>query len=142
MSIKSKIGIAALMIGVFVAGGFMFNAIKSDAFFGFKWGPEISEETKAQTEEHREAMQELRNSDEWQEADREQRREMLQELMGENDFPGIPMGHGPGLLKCFGDDVNHEIIVLDNGIQITLTSDNPDVVERLQNFVEKFNNSE
>lgn len=142
---KTKIGVIALIIGAFVAGGLALNALKSDAFWGLRGGAEISEEMKAEMQERRQAMEELRDSNEWQEADVEQRREMMQEIAGDSNFPGPHMGRGlgfPRLFKCFGEETNQDIVILNNGIQITITSDNPDIIERLHNIAEKVNSLE
>lgn len=142
MDTKVKISIVALMIGVFIAGGLALNALKSDAFWGLRRGEEMSEEMKAEMQEHREAMEELRNSDEWQEADMEQRREMMQELCENEECPPPRMGHKEGLLMGFMEGVDREVITLDNGIQITVTSDDSEIVEKLHNMAEKINSLE
>ena len=111
MSNKSKIGIAALAIGAFLAGGLALNALDVDAF-GWGFHKEMTPEE----------MQEYK-----------------EQCMEEGDCPYARMGHRGGFLRGFSDEVNHEVIILDNGVQITLTSDNPDIVEKLHNFTEKFN---
>ena len=54
------------------------------------------------------------------------------------EMEGFKFGHPFGLFKKFGEEINHEIITLDNGIQITITSDNPDIIQKLHDFAEKF----
>lgn len=129
--IKTKIGIGILVLAAFIAGGFMFSALYSNAFWGPPGGEEISEEMKAKIEEFKAMTPEERQ---------EQREECIES--GECPRFRMRMGHGFGLFKFFGEDVNHEVITLDNGVQITITSDNPDVVEKLHNLTEKINNLE
>ncbi len=60
--------------------------------------------------------------------------EKLQNLPEEGPFgPGHGGGHG---LKppFFGEDVTRSVEEIDNGVVITLTSDDEDTVEKLQNF--------
>jgi len=158
MLLKSKIKIATLVLGAFVAGGFALNTFQADAFSWGKWLNRDSEEWQVKMEEFkamtpgergesreecRAVMEELRNSTEWQEVTQEERREMMKEITEENDclFPGFKFGHFRGLrFGQFGDEVNHEVTILDNGIQITITSDNPEVVEKLHNFPERIKN--
>lgn len=155
MTIKTKISVAALVLAAFVLGGFTLNAYKAEAlkgagFFFHKFGVN-KEEWKAHKEgwkemspeERKAKMGEWKNSEEWQakmegwEAmSSEERRAKMEEMKGFGC-------KGPfGLLKKFGfgDEVNHEAIALNNGIQITITSDNPDIVQKLHDFVEKINN--
>lgn len=172
MLLKTKIGIAALVLGAFIAGGFALNAFQADAFGWGKWfnrdseewqakmeerkaemdewnamSPEERqakmEELKANQEECKAVMEELRNSEEWQEATQEEQREMMKEAMEGEECPAFPGPRGPGRLGIFGrhfDEANYEVVNLDNGIQITITSDNPDIVKRLQDFGERINN--
>ena len=177
MLTKRKIGIVVLVLGAFVAGGFALNAFKVDAF-GWgrfngaginseewqakmqEWKDMTSEERQAKMEEFRAnreecrtVMEELKNSEEWQNATQDERREMTEEAAGDMDClmpmgPGPRDGFGPGFGGCFfglklgeyGDKINREVVNIENGIQITITSDNPDIVEKLQSFGEKINN--
>lgn len=34
----------------------------------------------------------------------------------------------------YSDEVNYEIINIDNGIQVTITSDDPDIIQKLQEY--------
>ena len=43
-------------------------------------------------------------------------------------------------LKWFGDEVSQQVVNIENGIQITITSDNPDIVQKLQDMAAKINN--
>ena len=139
MSTKTKIGIVVLVLGAFVVGGFAFNAFDAGAFINGKlfhrgdgdhegimeeWAAE-KEEWKGMTPEEREAkMEEFKAlKGEWK--------------AGMKEFG---FGHPFELFKKFGDEINHEVIILDNGIQITITSDNPDIIQKLHDFVEKMNN--
>jgi hypothetical protein len=168
MLTKTKIGIVALALVAFVAGGFALNALDVDAFGWGKffngnseeWHAKI-EDWKAMTPEERQAkkeefkaekgecrtyMQELKDSEAWQEATQEQRKEMFKEAMEENDCHLTPpfhrFGDPFGLLKKYNSEINYDVIVLDNGIQITITSDNSDIVQKLHDFANKINNSE
>ena len=121
----TKIGVVGLILGAFVVGGFALNALDVDAF---GWGKN-SEEWKAKMEEFK-AMTP------------EEKQQYKEQCMEGEDCPYLrgPMGFGP--LKMFGDEVNREVIILDNGIQTTITSDNPDVVQKLHDFAERINSLE
>ena len=136
MSNKTKIGIVVLILGAFVVGGFAFNAFKVEAlnagkFFFHKFGID-KEEWGAKKAEWKEMTPE----------ERKLKMEELKVLKGEwkAEMKGFKFGHPFGLFKKFGDEINHEAIILDNGIQITITSDNPDIVQKLHDFVGKINN--
>ncbi len=121
MSTKTKIFIGALIFAAFVLGGFALNAYKAEAlkagtFFFHKFGID-KEGWKAKKEE-------------WKEMTPEEHKAKME---------GLKFGDPFGLFKKFGDEVNHEVITLDNGIQVTITSDNSDIVQKLHDFVEKFN---
>lgn len=45
-----------------------------------------------------------------------------------------------GEWKGYGDEVNYEIVDITNGIQITITSDNSDIVQKLQDMAAKKRN--
>jgi hypothetical protein len=113
MFTKTKITIGILILVAFIAGGFALNAIKSNAFWGFKGNGDMSgEELRAQCEE-------------------------------EGDCPHpheLRMGFGP--FKMFNEEVDHQIVELENGVQITITSDNADVVQKLHDWAEKINSLE
>ena len=114
MTIKAKISVAALILAAFVVGGFAFNAYKAEAlkgvgFFFHKFGVN-KEDWAAKKEEW------LAQKGEWK-----------------AEWRGKMKKHG------FGEDINHEVIILDNGIQITITSDNSDIVQKLHDLAEKFN---
>lgn len=130
MLTKTKIGIGVLVLVAFVSGGFALNAFDVDAFGWAKFGNGDSEEWKAKMEEFK-AMT------------LEERQELREQCMGNGDCPHpreFKNGFGP--LKMFGDEINHEVITLDNGIQITITSDNADIVQKLHDFAEKINSLE
>ncbi len=65
---------------------------------------------------------------------------------GDGDYEGMMeewKKHKAGWMmgmKKYSDEINHEAIILDNGIQITITSDNPDIIQMLHDFVGKINN--
>ena len=113
--IKTKISIGILILAAFIAGGFALNAIKSDAFWGLKGSGEISEEVKAKMEEFRVQCQEE----------------------GDCLHPRkFKIGVGP--FKIFNnDEMDHQVIELENGVQITITSDNQESVEKLHDMAKK-----
>jgi hypothetical protein len=43
--------------------------------------------------------------------------------------------------RGFGDEVNYEVENLDNGVQITITSDNADIVQKLKDSASRINGS-
>ena len=136
MTTKTKIFIGALVLAAFVLGGFALNSYKAEAlnagrFLFHKFGIN-KEEWIAEKEGWQEMTQE----------ERQAKMEELKALKGEwmVEMKGFGFGYPFGLFKEFGDEINHEVITLDNGIQITITSDNPDIVEKLHNCVEKINN--
>lgn len=67
-------------------------------------------------------------SQEWQER-MEERKERMEErrLNRGNNFMGE--GIGP---KMMNEEINHQFEIIDKGIRVTITSDNPDIVQRLQ----------
>ena len=123
----TKIGIGVSIICAFIAGAFIFNAINAGAF---GWGKhkENSEEWQAKMEEFK-AM----SSEEMQEYKKECMEEgSCSRLFGsKNHFD---------YLKGFGDEVNYDIEILENGVQITVTSDDSNVVVKLQGLGEKMQN--
>lgn len=135
MFIKTKISVAALVIASFVIGGFTFNAYQARAVgngdgghkFGFLKGgfhglsgiDKDSPEWQAKMEKWKTKMEEFKinmsENGEWR-----GRGLRYKYLFG---FKG---------LKGFTDEVNYEVVNIDNGVQITITSGNPDVVQKLQ----------
>lgn len=131
MFTKTKIGIISFAVLSFVIGGLAFSAYQADAFGrgGFGFGrmfngdkPEITEEMKAQMEERKAEMQAQR--EEWQDMTAEER-----QAKHPRGFMGM---HGIN-----SDEVNHEVVNIGNGVQITITSDNPDVVQKIQEMASK-----
>lgn len=59
--------------------------------------------------------------------------EKLQNLPEEGPFGPGHGGHGPKL-PFFSEDVTRSVEEIENGIVITLTSDDEDMIEKLQNF--------
>jgi len=143
MTTKTKIFIGALVLAAFALGGFAFNAYKVEALKGVgfffhkfginkeEWGAK-KEAWKAMTpEEYKAKMEELKAlKGEW-------RGEWKAEW--KTEMKGFGFGCPFWLFKKFGDEINHEVTTVENGIQITITSDNLDIVQKLQDFVEKFN---
>lgn len=156
MLTKTKIGIAALIIASFIVGGFALNAYQVGAFgrgagighkfFGFMKGgfskiDKDSEEWQARMEERKAKIEEFKAMTP------EERRAKIGELKANMAENGERKGHAWGKclfgfkgLKWFGDEVNHEIVNIDNGIQITITSDNPNIVQKLQDIAAKMHN--
>ena len=52
------------------------------------------------------------------------------------------MKHKKGFLGLHNEEVNHDVVILDNGIEITITSENLNIVEKLHNLAEKINSLE
>ena len=129
MSNKTKIGIVALILGSFVAGGFALNALDVDAFGWGKFRGADSEEWQAKMGEFK-AM----TSEEMQ--------EYKEECMEQGDCPYFQMKHKKGFLGMHNEEVNHDVVILDNGVEITITSENPDIIEKLHNLAEKINSLE
>lgn len=135
MSTKTKIFIGALILAAFALGGFAFNTYKAEAlnagkFFFHKLGIN-KEDWKAKKEE-------------WEGMTPEEYKAKMEEfkaLKGEwkPEIKEFGFGCPFWLFKKFGDEINHETITLDNGIQITITSDNSDIVQKLHDFIEKIN---
>lgn len=140
MFTKTKIGIAALILAAFVIGGLAFNAYQVKAFRGggffHKFG-ESREEWKAMTPEERQAKME-----EWK-AEMEEFKANMPERPENGEWKGRGLGFGHLFdfrgLKGFADKANYEIVNLDNGVQVTITSDNPDIVQKLHDLVERYN---
>ena len=125
MSTKTKIGVAALMVGAFVGGGFLLNALDVDAFgWGFQKGN--SEEWQAKMEEFK-AMTP------------EERQEHKEQCMEDGEGFHYRIGNQEGFLKGFVENADREIETLENGVQITITSDDPEIVEKLHGFADKIN---
>lgn len=135
MFIKTKISVAALVIASFVIGGFAFNTYQARAVgngddshkFGFLKGgfhglngiDKDSPEWQAKMEEWKVKMQEFKVN-----------RSENGELRGRGLIHGYLFGFKG--LKGFTDEVNYEVVNINNGVQITITSGNPDVVQKLQ----------
>lgn len=133
MFTKTRISITALVIGAFLAGGLAFTAYQVSAVedgnghkFGFWRGFSGID----------------KDSPEWQ--------AKMEEFKASGEHNGEIKGHGFGLghfmgLKGFrgmSDEINYEVTNITNGVQITITSDNSDVVTKLQDSAAKFNDSE
>ncbi len=153
---KTKIGIIGLVIASFIIGGFALNAYQVGAFgrgaaighnfFGFMKGgfskiDKASEEWQAKMEEKKAMMEEFKAMTP------EELKAMKEEFKANWPEKGEWKGHAWGKhffgfkgLKWFSDEVNHDIVNIDNGIQITITSDNPDIVQKLQDMAAKMNN--
>ncbi len=96
--------IAIAIISAFIVGGFVFNAISSDAF-------------------ENDAYHWMKGDFDW--------KEMKEKMAGMD-------GHFNKMKSWqYGEEVNYEITNVDNGIQITITSDDPDIVQKLQESAAK-----
>jgi len=142
MHLNSKIRIAVIALTFFVIGGLTFTAYQVGAFgngenndhkFGFWRGgfgghdgiDKDSEEWQAKKEEWKTKMEEFKAN----------RTENGDKPHGFR-HPFLFGGH-----KGFGGEINHEVVNLENGVQITITSDNPDLVQKLHDLASKFNKS-
>jgi len=134
---KTKISIIILALTVFLVGGFAFTVYRAGAFgnsssheFGF-WKDEFSGIDK--------------NSEEWQVKMEEWKAKMeefkLNKMENGEDWEGYDWGsnHSFGfkMWKGYSDEINYDFIDIDNGIQVTITSDNPDIVQKLQDIAAK-----
>lgn len=133
-----KIGIIVIIFAVFVMGGVAFNAYQAGAFGtddgGYKHGF------------FRGGFGGLhaidKDSPEWQEK-KEAWGEKMEEFKAARSEDGEFKKHGFGFKHPFGfnkfsDEINHEVINIENGVQITITSDNPDLVQKLQDAAAKY----
>ena len=138
----TKLGIIVLVFASFVIGGFAFNAYQAGAAgdsddkghkFGFFKGGFAGFHGVD------------KDSPEWQEKKDAWRAKMeafKADRSTEGPFKtfgarfGHPFGHKEGFFK----DVNFEVTNLDNGVQITITSDDPDIVQKLQDMAAKHGN--
>lgn len=145
MFTKTKIGIILFAVLSFIVGGLAFSAYQADAFGrgGFGFGkmfkgdkPEITEEMKAQMEERKAVMQAQR--EEWQNMTAEERQAKMEEMNADRpakrDFGFMGMRGMPGISQ---DEINHEVVNIENGVQITITSDNADVVQKIQEMASR-----
>jgi len=159
MLVKTKIGISVLVIGAFIASGFALNAFDVDAF-GWDKHKGNSEEWQAKMEEfkgmtpgarkeHREQCMESgdcmhprgfinRNSEEWQAKIEELRANGPEN--GEWKGRNLGFGHFFGFRELKSDEVDYEVVNIANGVQLTITSDNSEIVEKLYNFSERIKN--
>jgi len=164
MFIKTKIGIGALILAAFIIGGFAFNAYQVGAFrgghmFGFfgdgcdlsgleKDSPEWQlkmDECKAEREAKKEEWRAEMGA--WKDITAEERKVKMEEFeasrleRSENcEWKGRDLGFfGFRGLKGFTNGTNYEIANLNNGVQITITSDSSDIVQKLHDFAEKYN---
>jgi len=114
---KKRIGIIGLIIGVFIIGGLAFNAFDVDAF---GWGHK-----GASKEEWKEKMEAFEG--------------MTSEEMKEACVESGDCMHFKGFKKDYlKDKLNYEITKIENGIQMIITSDDPEMVEKLHNKADGF----
>lgn len=152
---KTKIGIAALVLASFVVGGFAFNAYQVGAFGGghmfgfFKGGCDLSglekdsPEWQAKMDEckaDREMKMEERKAQmgEFKAMATEERQAKLEEFK-ENMPENAPLkGRGHMFGHMFGpkglSEADYQVQNLSDGVQITITSDDPDAVTKLQEW--------
>jgi len=134
MFTHKKIGIVVIIFAVFVMGGVAFNAYQAGAFGtgdgGYKYGffKGGFEDLDKDSPEWQAKIEEIKaKKAEW-------KAEKLEN--GEHNKDGFGKGHNSDFLK-FSDEVNHEVVNLENGVQVTITSDNPDIVQKLQDMASK-----
>ena len=138
---KTKIGIAALVFVSFVAGGFAFSAYQVGAFGRgcmsnlFKSRCDLKGLEKGSPEWQAKAR-ECRK--EWREMNPEERQAKLKELkenMPKDTSFRKYKGRGHIFGHIFGSKrVNYQVQNLSNGVQITITSDDSNIVEKLQKW--------
>ena len=134
---KTKTSIIALALTSFLVGGLAFTAYQVGAigdgsghkfgfwkggFGGFSGIDKDSEEWQAKKEEWKAKMEEFKLN--------------MTENGGEWKGHGWGFGHFFGF-KGYADEINYEVINIANGIQITITSDNPDIIQKLQDIAAK-----
>jgi len=134
---KTKISIIVLVSVLFLVGGFIFTVYQVGAFgdgdghdFSF-WKDEFSGIDKS-SEEWQVKMEEWKaKMEEWK----------LSKMENNEEWTGHDwkFGHSFGFKKWSGysDEINYDIMNIDNGIQVTITSDNPDIVQKLQDIAAK-----
>jgi hypothetical protein len=102
------------------------------------------DEWKAMSPEERQAkMEEFRanrpnrpeNIEEWQAKMEEFKANRIEN--GEWKGRGLRFGHFPDL-RGF-DEVDYEVVNLENGVQITITSEDPGIVQKLQDAAARYN---
>lgn len=118
---KTKLGIVGLVMGTFLLGGAAFTAFQAMAGESGDDGEHFWKSGL-----HGEID---KNSPEWQ-AKMEKMKTRWDENGGKHG-----MGHF-GFMKG-ADDANHDVVILDNGIQITITSDNQETVDKLHEMATK-----
>ena len=137
-----KLGVITLIFASFVIGGFALNAYQAGAFgdsdgkghkFGFFKGGFGGFHGID------------KDSPEWQEKkDAWQAKMEVFKADRSTDGPlktfGVKLGHPIGHSKGFFKDANFEVVNLDDGVQITITSDDPDIVQKLQDMAAKHGN--
>ena len=137
-----KLGVITLVFASFIIGGFALNAYQAGAagdsdgkghkFGFFKGGFAGFHEVD-------------KDSPEWQEK-KDAWRAKMEAFKADGSTAGHfktsgarfshPFGHKEGFFK----DVNFEVTNLDNGVQVTITSDDPDIVQKLQDMAAKHGN--
>lgn len=156
---KTKIGIISLVLASFVIGGFAFNAFQVGAFgsfhrFGFFGGgcdlsglEKDSPEWQTKVDECK-AEKEAK-MEEFKATTPEERQEKIEELRAnwpqhsELKRRGFGFGHFMGLkgFRGISDEVDYTVVNIADGVQITITSDNSDIVTKLQESAARFNSS-
>lgn len=150
---KTKIGIASLVLASFVIGGIAFNAYQVGAFGGFHrfgffgGGCDLSglekgtPEWQAKVDECK--VEKQAQMGEFKTMTPEERQAKMEEMRANwPDNMNMPFkGRGHMFGHMFGpkglDGVNHQVQNISNGVQITVTSDNPDTVTKLQEWAAK-----
>ncbi|GEM_PF-2107645 len=162
---KKKTGVILLIIVSFIVGGVIFNAHQVNAFGKtriegfFRGGCDLSELEKDSPEwraklDQRKAEIEAKikeqktRMEEWETMTPEQRKTKIEEMKASmpeggrgrvGSFPGIGgqkrRGFGP---EGFVDKTDYEVVNLANGVQITITSNDADVVAKLQERAAQF----
>ncbi len=134
---KTKISIIVLALALFLVSGFVFTVYQVGAFgngdgheFGF-WKGEFSGIDK--------------NSEEWQVKIEEWKSKMeefkLSKVENGEEWEGHDWGSGHSFgfkaWEGYSDEINYDFMDIDDGIQVTITSDNSDIVQKLQDIAAK-----
>jgi len=124
MFTKRKIGIISLVVALFVIGVLAFNSFQAVA---------IEDTNNDQTNDHehkfgfwKDKFSDIdKDSEEWQ--------AKIEKFKAHTtDHDGDKKEHHRGFTGLHSEDVDYKVENLDNGVQFTITSDDPEIVQKLQ----------
>lgn len=124
MFTRKKIGIISLVVALFVIGVLAFNSFQAVA---------IEDTNSDQTDGHgygfgfwKDKFGNIaKDSEEWQAKIEKFEAHTTARDSGKK-------GHHRGFTRLHSEDVDYIVENLDNGVQITITSDDPEIVQKLQ----------